>query len=221
MADPKSLLLRMDRISQWQMLTDEQAGVLIKALLRYAETGERLATTDGMVSMAFSFMADTVDYDQAQYRHICERNAENIRKRWQAKKAAEAAKEAVPSDTGVYERIPVDTTDTNTNTKSKSKSKSNIGTVPAEPKQRTAFRPPTVEEVRAYCQERKNRVDAQRFVDFYESKGWVVGRTKMKDWKAAVRTWEQRDGRGQTASSQQFSEQSFSADDLESLVNQF
>lgn len=52
------------------------------------------------------------------------------------------------------------------------------------------FTPPTVDEVRAYCQERRNNVDAQRFVDYYTSNGWMVGKTKMKDWKAAVRTWE-------------------------------
>ena len=52
---------------------------------------------------------------------------------------------------------------------------------------------PTVEEVQAYCAERGNGLDARQFVDFYESKGWMVGRNPMKDWKAAVRTWEQRD----------------------------
>lgn len=52
------------------------------------------------------------------------------------------------------------------------------------------FQPPTVEEVRAYCIERKNSVDANRFVDFYTANGWMVGKNKMKDWKAAVRTWE-------------------------------
>lgn len=52
------------------------------------------------------------------------------------------------------------------------------------------FKAPTVEEVQAYCDERGNHVDAQRFVDFYEAKGWLVGKNKMKDWKAAVRTWE-------------------------------
>ena len=55
------------------------------------------------------------------------------------------------------------------------------------------FIPPTVDEVRAYCQERGNMVDPQRFVDYYSSNGWMVGRTKMKDWKAAVRNWEQRE----------------------------
>lgn len=64
-------------------------------------------------------------------------------------------------------------------------------------KKRKRFTPPTVEEVAAYCHERQNSVDAQTFVDFYASKGWVVGKSKMKDWKAAVRTWEKRDGNSQ------------------------
>lgn len=52
------------------------------------------------------------------------------------------------------------------------------------------FSPPTVEEVKQYCLERKNKVDAERFVDYYTANGWLVGKNKMKDWKAAVRTWE-------------------------------
>lgn len=52
------------------------------------------------------------------------------------------------------------------------------------------FTPPTVKDVKTYCDERHNGVDAERFIDFYESKGWMVGKNKMKDWKACVRTWE-------------------------------
>lgn len=55
---------------------------------------------------------------------------------------------------------------------------------------RKRFVPPTLEEVRTYCQERKNHVDPERFVDFYESKGWMVGKNRMINWKAAVRNWE-------------------------------
>lgn len=58
---------------------------------------------------------------------------------------------------------------------------------------RKRFTPPTVEQVREYCWERGNNVDPQRFVDYYSSNGWMVGKNKMKDWKAAVRTWEQSD----------------------------
>lgn len=55
---------------------------------------------------------------------------------------------------------------------------------------RSAFVPPTVNDVARYCAERNNHVDAQNFVDFYSSKNWMIGRNKMSDWKASVRTWE-------------------------------
>lgn len=54
------------------------------------------------------------------------------------------------------------------------------------------FVPPTLEDVQAYCDERQNGIDAQAFIDFYSAKGWMIGRNKMKDFKAAVRTWEKR-----------------------------
>lgn len=59
-------------------------------------------------------------------------------------------------------------------------------------KKRKRFYPPSVEEVRAYCQERKNNIDPEAFVAFYESKGWKVGSQPMKSWKAAMVTWEKR-----------------------------
>lgn len=69
---------------------------------------------------------------------------------------------------------------------------------PSKPKTKR-FKPPTIEEVKAYCKERNNNVDAQRFVDFYEAKGWMLGKNKMKDWKAAVRTWERNETNGQAS----------------------
>ena len=76
--------------------------------------------------------------------------------------------------------------------KSKSKSKSYIErTIQERPL--SHFVPPTVEEVRAYCVQRGNQVDPERFVDFYSSKNWFVGKNKMKDWQAAIRTWEKRE----------------------------
>lgn len=57
----------------------------------------------------------------------------------------------------------------------------------------TKFKKPTQEEIKSYCLERGNKVDHNRFYDFYESKGWKVGKNQMKDWKASVRTWEKGD----------------------------
>lgn len=63
-----------------------------------------------------------------------------------------------------------------------------------KPEKKTRFIPPSVEDVKAYCQVRQNGIDAEAFVDFYASKGWKVGSQPMRDWKAAVRTWEKREG---------------------------
>jgi len=57
---------------------------------------------------------------------------------------------------------------------------------------RNIFKKPTIEEIKEYCSSRNNNVDAEMFYDFYESKGWMIGKNKMKDWKSAVRTWERK-----------------------------
>ncbi len=58
------------------------------------------------------------------------------------------------------------------------------------------FKKPSLEEVTAYCSERGNSIDPQKFIDYYESNGWMVGKNHMKDWKATVRNWERRNGDG-------------------------
>ena len=64
---------------------------------------------------------------------------------------------------------------------------------PKPPKGAKRFSPPSFDDVKSYCQERKNGVDPQAFVDWYTSNGWKVGKNPMKDWKAAVRTWERKE----------------------------
>ena len=79
-----------------------------------------------------------------------------------------------------YHTIPYHTNNTNTD---------NI-------RQQKRFTKPTLADVQAYCAERGNSVDAQKFVDYYESNGWRVGKSPMKDWRAAVRTWERNNQQG-------------------------
>jgi hypothetical protein len=66
----------------------------------------------------------------------------------------------------------------------------------SERSKRDRFVEPTLEEVSAYCRERSNQVDPDQFIDHYTSNGWLVGKNKMKDWKAAVRTWEKNNHNG-------------------------
>ena len=76
--------------------------------------------------------------------------------------------------------------DTNNNNNNNNKDNKNTGGTPPP----TKFQKPNIEEISNYCKERKNNVNPSKFIDFYESKGWMVGKNKMKDWKACVRTWE-------------------------------
>lgn len=59
-----------------------------------------------------------------------------------------------------------------------------------KPKKPVRFIEPTLEEIKTYCQERSSSVDANKFLNFYQSKGWMIGKSRMKDWKASVRSWE-------------------------------
>ena len=89
------------------------------------------------------------------------------------------------------------------------------------------FTKPTVDEIRVYCRERGNTIDEQRFFDFYEAKGWRVGNQPMKDWQAAVRTWEGRDlakprdqagGYARKSAKPQIDQHDFTDDDLAHLL---
>ena len=61
------------------------------------------------------------------------------------------------------------------------------------PKVNQRFKKPSIEEIKTYCEERNNGVNPEKFYNFYESKDWYVGKNKMKDWKASVRTWERNE----------------------------
>jgi hypothetical protein len=93
-----------------------------------------------------------------------------------------------------YKGVTVTPSDTDTDTDTDT----DIKRIQDTKKQATKhFSKPSLEEVQAYCQERKNLVGPRRFLDYYESNGWKVGKNPMKDWKAAIRTWERTEGEKQ------------------------
>lgn len=152
-------------------LNDAECGRLLKACLEYSMTGA-VPELRGNERFLFPSWQSQIDRDKEQYEARCRRNKENISVRW---------------NTTVYDGIR--TNAKRTKDKDKDKDKDKKEKAPTEPK-RKVFVPPTVEEVRAYCLERKNGIDPEVFVAFYGSKGWMVGKNKMKDWKKAVITWE-------------------------------
>ena len=179
----------------------EQRGVLLTAVMAYA-AGEDVPDMEPVTQMLFTMMRQRMDRDAEKYAAACRKNAENVRKRWDARAndrmpTDTTVYDRMPNDTSVYERIRTDTkayepirTDTNdTDNDNDSDSDKDIKEK-INKKKSARFVAPTVEEVRAYCLERGNNVDPETFVDFYAGKGWMVGKNRMKDWRACVRTWE-------------------------------
>ena len=76
------------------------------------------------------------------------------------------------------------------NLKDNNTSINNTSIIKEKIKKRKSFIVPTIIEIEDYCRLRGNEINAEQFYDFYQSKGWMVGKTKMKDWKAAIRNWE-------------------------------
>ena len=175
----------------WETLFDtldsnEEAGELIKALFAFAKRGE-IAEFSGALKMAFIFMSQQLERDGHKWEETCNSRSEAGKKGGRPSKQKESKKTNCFSE----KQNKAKEADTDTDTVTDTVTDTDTETDNAEnPQKRKRFTPPTVEEVSAYCQERKNGVDAQRFVDYYSSNGWKVGKNAMKDWKAAVRTWE-------------------------------
>lgn len=167
-----------------EKLSDQEIGRLVRALLEYGETGETEELA-GRESIAFDFIADDINRAKAAYEERCAKNKRNIEKRY-----------ARQDDTTVYDGIRTNTTVYETY-QTKTKTKDKIKDISLPPNSvsdicAARFTPPTVDDVATYVNEKGYHVNAERFVSFYQQKGWMVGKNHMKDWKAAVRNWETR-----------------------------
>lgn len=191
----RSVLVFSDWQTLFQNLSDEQAGQLIKAMCFYNK-GEEYTPSDPTVTAMFSMVKEGMDHNSDHYDKVCQRRAEagkkGADKRWKDGKSHSENGKCHSEDGKTCKTLTESESVTLTETLTESE---NVIPPTEESNSRTRkrFRPPTVEEVEAYCLERNNKVDAERFVDFYASNGWRVGKNPMKDWKAAVRTWEKRE----------------------------
>lgn len=161
--DKKSFLLYADQKSVFEHLPDEIAGRLIKHIFSYVND-ENPVTDELILTIAFEPIKLQLKRDLQKYEGIRERNSVNARMRWDA-----VASSGIPKHTKNADNV-TDTDNVNDNVKSK------------------VFKEPTLEELK---NEFPN-LDTQRFHDFYSSKGWMVGKNKMKDWRAAARNWLSR-----------------------------
>lgn len=185
----KYLRVFTDFAKTLEPLKDGERGRLFTAMLEYAEQGTAPELSGNERYIWPTVKAD-IDRQIEAYEHKCQVNRINGASRSQSHPVA-------PSRTQSLQK-------TKTEDKEKKRERKDIKETPPDggvKKSAPRFTPPSVSEVREYCQERGNAVDAERFVDFYSAKGWMVGKNHMKDWRAAVRTWE-RDERSTPAPEQ-------------------
>ena len=174
-------------MSQIAKLSNEQAGEFLKAMIAHYK-GEEQEDVSQIVDVLMIDASERMDRDRESYEEQSQKRAEAGRKgadkRWHddgndmandGKAMANDSKGMANDGESVSVSDSVSVLKENTPTECKRK-----------------FVRPTVDEVRAYCIERGNKVDPEAFVAFYESKGWRVGNTPMKSWKSAIVTWEKR-----------------------------
>ena len=181
-----SFVLYTDYRQHTALLSVEEKAQLLDAIFAYA-AGEEVELT-GMALMAFSFIKAQMDRDNAKYEEKCEKRKIAGSKGGLAKASNAKQKVANVANARSAKQKVANVADTDTVTDT-------VTDINSEVKPRSVFKPPTLDEVKEYCWERNNGIDAQSFIDFYSSKGWMIGKNKMKDWKAAIRTWEQRNNK--------------------------
>ena len=160
----------------------QSRGVVFTNMMRYFD-GEDLLDMSPIECMAFNVLKINVDDSFSEYAEREKTNRENGRKGGRPAKT-----EQNPENPMGFEKTQK-TRRKKTEVRGQKKEERSE-TRAAEPP-RSRFVPPTLDEVAAYCQERGNNVDPQRFIDYYEANGWVQGKGKsIRDWRAAVRTWE-------------------------------
>ena len=192
-------------------LNDAERGRLFTAMLEYAERGT-LPEFKGNERYIWPMAKQSID----RTRDESGRKRENGQRGGRPRKPEETSENQKKANESTENQQEANES---YKEKEKDKDKEKKETPLAGCKEKTAsrFTPPTVEEVAQYCRERKNNVDAQRFVDFYESKGWRVGNQPMKDWRACVRTWERERERGspkKTVTAQQYTQREYTEDEL-------
>lgn len=226
MADKTSFILHLSNRPQWDLLSYEQKGRLIEAIYTYVESCEQIETDDGMLKMAFSIITGQIDRDAEKYSKRCKINKQIADERERQKRER--------NGTNVHERAEVKTNPTEydsdcDNDNDDDGDYESEMTAADKPRRKPAakrFVPPDVSEVRAYCRERQNGIDAQYFVDFYTANGWVQGKggKPIRDWRAVVRTWEMQQDKYRSERKKppdKLENRSISGADLEALMQPY
>ena len=180
----KGIVLLEDAQEALLKLSDKDAGAVVKALAG----GE--VKLSSMANLAFGFIKGQVDRINELSEKRSDAGRKGMANRWGDNKVITNDNKVI---TNHNKTITNDNPNTNTNTNTKADTNTKANTKANTEPLSVHFVPPTIRDVEDYAFEKGLNIDAKRFVNYYASKGWMVGRTKMKDWKAAARNWAARD----------------------------
>lgn len=168
-------------------LSNEQVGELFRGIYDRWDGKEPSVSTE--IRPIFNFIVMKIEENEKAYEEAKQKRIEGRRKQLENTSNELKSLQVTLSELkSLKPTVTVTVTDTVTGI-----SKDILKEKDTKRKAASRFSPPTLEEVKAYCLERNNKVNPEQFVDFYSSKGWKIGSQTMKDWKAAVRTWEKRE----------------------------
>ena len=169
-------------------LTAAQKGVLFEAIMDYADDGVLPEFDDIALQIVWDFIQPRLDDDSEKYNATVNARREAADKRWSKDSSDANASDADAKNANAD--FAMQTMPTKTKKEKENKNNNNEGDKRAR---EARFTHPEVSDVSSYADEAGIALDAQQFCDYYASKGWRVGNTPMKDWRAAARNWARRD----------------------------
>lgn len=192
MREKKTMMLFYDWLELFEELDDAEVGNLIRAIIKYDLTGEEPNYEDRSMRVVFKAMKNATDLSNNKYEAVGNARREAASKRWKKEPDSKSCNSTICNANDANAFFAYDST-ANDALLEYTKLEDNKIDSNSKPKAKR-FTAPTVDQIKEYCAERKNGLDAQRFIDYYERQGWKLANGRpMVDWKAAIRTWEQRD----------------------------
>lgn len=177
----KGVIMFYDLLEQLEDFTDEQFGMITRAIIKYDRDNVVPEFTDTSVKVAFKMIKPIIDKNKQEYENKCEKNRENVKKRWEKQ------------DTNEYDCIRMNTnyTDIDNDIDNDNNKKKNIKRTKTK-----SFVPPTLQDIIDYANSRHSSVDAKKFYDYFTAdedinKHWIDSNgKKVKNWKQKFITWE-------------------------------
>lgn len=204
MKQKKSFVMYAEWGNLFESLPETSAGTLIKAIYDHFR-GEDPHIADASLKAVYDMIAARMDADGEKYEEIRAKRTEAIRSRY-------------TSQVNTNEYKSIQNEHVNENGNENVNVNVNVSSNEDKKEKRKRFTPPTLEELRSYIREKGYTFEAETFIAYYDSNGWKIGRNQMRDWKAACRTWQQKEKERRKPAVQKVEPRDYDFDALEAAV---